>query len=124
MLCLRGAIVESLPEEPTAMSVKYPLALGDDEAVMGDGDVNAKRRRFDHCFSFMEISMEPGSSLKDMDSNKLKAEIKRWAKAVVTYARQHADETSSGSEGETNSLGLLQCYVYIFSFFSFWIHSM
>lgn len=79
------------------MSVKYPLALGDDEAVVGDGDVNAKRRRFDHCFSFMEISMEPGSSLKDMDSNKLKTEIKRWAKAVVIYARQVSSHFGSQS---------------------------
>ncbi|GMI99374.1 hypothetical protein HRI_003606700 [Hibiscus trionum] len=38
---------------------------------------------------FMEVPTEPGvSSLKELDSNKLKAEIKRWAKAVVGYARQ------------------------------------
>ncbi|GMI99373.1 hypothetical protein HRI_003606600 [Hibiscus trionum] len=35
------------------------------------------------------VPTEPGvSSLKELDSNKLKAEIKRWAKAVVGYARQ------------------------------------
>ncbi|KAK6911967.1 hypothetical protein RJ641_024060 [Dillenia turbinata] len=48
---------------------------------------SAKRRRFDKCFPFREISMEPGS-LQDQDSSKLKTEIKRWAKAVVAYARQ------------------------------------
>lgn len=32
--------------------------------------------------------MEEGKKLKEMDSNKLKSEIKKWAKAVVAYARQ------------------------------------
>lgn len=53
-----------------------------------DDQVSAKRRRTDRCFSFVEISTEPGKSLKDLDSNKFKIQIKRWAKAVVTYARQ------------------------------------
>ncbi|KAF8011627.1 hypothetical protein BT93_J2033 [Corymbia citriodora subsp. variegata] len=51
-----------------------------------------KKRRSASCFSFKEINMPAGStSLKDVDSNKLKAEIKRWAKVVVRYARQVSD---------------------------------
>ena len=61
------------------------MSMNNGEAVEGD---MAKRGRFDRCFSFVEISVEPGKSVKDMDSSKLKAEIKRWAKAVVAYARQ------------------------------------
>ncbi|KAL0319344.1 UNVERIFIED_CONTAM: hypothetical protein Sangu_2090600 [Sesamum angustifolium] len=52
-------------------------------------DDSMKRRRSTSCFSFMEISIDPGvKSLKHLDSQKLKDEIKKWAKAVVTYARQ------------------------------------
>ncbi|KAK8551269.1 hypothetical protein V6N13_119741 [Hibiscus sabdariffa] len=72
------------------MSVKRTVGLedkGGDEAVGGRS--NTKRRSFNRCFSFMEVPMEPAvSSLKELDSNKFKAEIKRWAKAVVGYARQ------------------------------------
>lgn len=69
------------------MSVKEGLALSKAKTVNGSG--SAKRMRFDRCFSFMEISsIEPGSSLKDLDSGKLKSGIKKWAKAVVAYARQ------------------------------------
>lgn len=67
------------------MSVRKSASLNNGEPM--EGDV-AKRGRFDRCFSFMEISVEPGKSVKDMDSSKLKADIKRWAKAVVAYARQ------------------------------------
>ncbi|KAG2728874.1 hypothetical protein I3843_01G219200 [Carya illinoinensis] len=68
------------------MSVKKCHSLDNGESVK-KGEV-AKRGRFDRCFSFREISVEPGKQLKDMDSYKLKSEIKRWAKAVVAYARQ------------------------------------
>ncbi|KAL0354590.1 UNVERIFIED_CONTAM: hypothetical protein Sradi_3905900 [Sesamum radiatum] len=52
-------------------------------------DDSTKRRRLSSCFSFREISIDPGmKSLKHLDSQKLKDEIKKWAKAVVTYARQ------------------------------------
>lgn len=72
------------------MSVKKTLALTNgNEAVKSNvTDTNTKRRRFNHCFSFKEVSVKPVSSLNDLDSNKLKAEIKKWAKAVVAYARQ------------------------------------
>ncbi|KAF8393490.1 hypothetical protein HHK36_021734 [Tetracentron sinense] len=67
------------------MSVKEAPAL----SGTGDqkGDVNAKRRRVDRHFSCVEITIEAGS-LKDLDSDKLKLDIKVWARAVVTYARQ------------------------------------
>lgn len=73
------------------MSVKQNIAppINGEDQIINKHDVSDKRRRFDRCFSFMEISIEPGtSSLKDLDSNKFKEEIKRWAKAVVAYARQ------------------------------------
>ncbi|KAL8149711.1 hypothetical protein AgCh_006649 [Apium graveolens] len=55
-----------------------------------------KRARSDNCFTFMEVSIESGiKSLKHLDSKKLKIQIKKWAKAVVTYARQVSDHVGS-----------------------------
>lgn len=60
------------------------------------GKETAKRARTDSCFTFMEVSIEPGiKSLKRLDSKKLKIQIKKWAKAVVTYARQVSDHFGS-----------------------------
>ncbi|KAE8674137.1 FBD-associated F-box protein [Hibiscus syriacus] len=72
------------------MSVNKTLALNNGDQVVKSNvtDTNRKRRRFNQCFSFKEVQVEPVSSLKDLDSTKFKAEIKRWAKAVVAYARQ------------------------------------
>ncbi|KDP40810.1 hypothetical protein JCGZ_24809 [Jatropha curcas] len=74
------------------MSVKKTLSLNNSKnknaVVKANRSVSSKSRRFNRCFSSMEIPVEPGKSLKEMDSFKLKAEIKRWAKAVVAYARQ------------------------------------
>ncbi|KAL4281242.1 hypothetical protein GQ457_03G041210 [Hibiscus cannabinus] len=79
------------------MSVKRSVGLEDngDKAVARSivgGSSKRARRSLNRCFSFMEVAMEPAvvsvSSLKELDSNKFKAEIKRWAKAVVGYARQ------------------------------------
>lgn len=59
-------------------------------------DESAKRQRFDRCYSFMEVTVEPGlKSLKHLDSKKFKLEIKRWAKAVVRYARQVSNHFGS-----------------------------
>ncbi|KAE8696411.1 FBD-associated F-box protein [Hibiscus syriacus] len=71
-------------------------------------DTNRKRRRFNQCFSFKELQVEPVSSLKDLDSTKFKAEIKRWAKAVVAYARQvsgkfGSTKRSDGRHGSSRS---------------------
>ncbi|TKY64403.1 hypothetical protein E2542_SST14298 [Spatholobus suberectus] len=80
------------------MSVKKSVSLNGGNAIANlKGQKPSKRRRFDRCFSSVELSMEPGKQLKDMDSTKLKAEIKRWAKAVVAYARQ-----VSGSFGNSH----------------------
>ncbi|KAB5574120.1 hypothetical protein DKX38_001314 [Salix brachista] len=68
------------------MSITKTFSLN--SKAVKDDQVSAKRRRSDRCFSFKEISIEPGKSLKHLDSNKFKIEIKRWAKAVVAYARQ------------------------------------
>ncbi|XWS16253.1 hypothetical protein CRYUN_Cryun34aG0069200 [Craigia yunnanensis] len=71
------------------MSVKKTVALDNGgEAVKSNvTSTNTRCNGFNHYFSFMEVSMETLSSLNDLDSNKLKAEIKRWAKAFVVYAR-------------------------------------
>ncbi|XP_030526376.1 uncharacterized protein LOC115738035 [Rhodamnia argentea] len=79
------------------------------EATGASNDaVVAKKRRTDRCFSFsfMEINIEKpagSTSLEDVDSNKLKAEIKRWAKAVVRYARQVSDRFGRSSSGSNVS---------------------
>ncbi|KAK9131060.1 hypothetical protein Sjap_011547 [Stephania japonica] len=64
--------------------------VGEPRGRGGDGmNGEAKRGRYDCCSSFAEITLEePVSSLKDLDSEKMKSEIKRWARAVVAYARQ------------------------------------
>ncbi|KAG9131148.1 hypothetical protein Leryth_020140 [Lithospermum erythrorhizon] len=55
-----------------------------------------KQGRFNRCFSFPAISIDPAvKSLKHVDSRKLKCQIRRWAKAVVTYARQLSDRQKS-----------------------------
>ncbi|KAI6671805.1 hypothetical protein NL676_006690 [Syzygium grande] len=75
------------------VSSSEPIGASNDAVV-------AKRRRTDRCFSFMEINIEKpagSTSLKDVDSNKLKFEIKRWAKAVVRYARQVSDRFARSS---------------------------
>ncbi|GAB4842423.1 hypothetical protein Ancab_012395 [Ancistrocladus abbreviatus] len=52
-------------------------------------EVSLKRRKSGSSSEFMEIKVEPrGKSLEDIDSEKLKDDIKRWAKAVVVYAYQ------------------------------------
>lgn len=43
--------------------------------------------------------MEPGKQLRDMDSDKLKAQIKKWAKVVVSYARQVSGRFGSSRSG-------------------------
>ncbi|PIN11769.1 hypothetical protein CDL12_15635 [Handroanthus impetiginosus] len=54
-----------------------------------DTQEGTKRRRVNGCLSFREISIDPTvKSLKHLDSQKLKDEIRKWAKAVVVYARQ------------------------------------
>jgi hypothetical protein len=72
------------------MSVKKSLSFNDGNASYNlKNQKSSKQRRFDRCFSSAEVvSMEQGKKLNEMDSNKLKSEIKRWAKAVVAYARQ------------------------------------
>ncbi|OIW11861.1 hypothetical protein TanjilG_31611 [Lupinus angustifolius] len=71
------------------MSIEKSLSLNDNNGhSIIKGQKSAKRRHSDRRSSSREVTLEQGKRLKDMDSNKLKAEIKRWAKAVVAYARQ------------------------------------
>lgn len=80
--------------QPFPKSLKKTLSLKSKtkkEALKKDDETSSKGRRFNSCFSFREITIEferKGSSLKDVDSNELKAKIVRWAKAIVDYARQ------------------------------------
>lgn len=85
-----------------AMSVNgaavIPINSGE---VANHNDDTGKRQRTDRCFSFMEITIEPGTkSLKHLDSKKFKSEIKRWAKAVVTYARQVSQRFGSSRKAQ------------------------
>ncbi|OMO66386.1 hypothetical protein COLO4_30598 [Corchorus olitorius] len=88
------------------MSVKKTVAPdGGESAVVNKNNVvttrtNTKRGSFKRCFSFVEVSMEPVSSLSELDSNKFKAEIKRWAKAVVAYARQVSGRLGSSRKSD------------------------
>ncbi|KAL5822603.1 hypothetical protein ACOSQ3_020512 [Xanthoceras sorbifolium] len=72
------------------MSIKKIPSLKDGGSASMKKQTSSKRRRLNTCFSFQEISIQrsPGKSLKDTDSDELKAKIVRWAKAVVAYARQ------------------------------------
>lgn len=82
-------------EENSAMPIYLSVT---DTATNGEVvNSTAKRQRSDSCFSFMEISIEPSGikSLKHLNSKKFKSEIKRWAKAVTSYARQLSDHFGS-----------------------------
>ncbi|KAG6507457.1 uncharacterized protein LOC121983035 [Zingiber officinale] len=64
-------------------------ASGDDDAASAAG----RRRRdgssvYERCVSGLEFALEAGRPLRELDPEKIKEEIKRWAKAVVAYARQ------------------------------------
>ncbi|WJX92029.1 hypothetical protein P8452_73727 [Trifolium repens] len=61
------------------MSVKKSLSFNDGNASYNlKNQKSSKQRRFDRCFSSAEVvSMEQGKKLNEMDSNKLKSEIKR-----------------------------------------------
>ncbi|KAG6593505.1 hypothetical protein SDJN03_12981, partial [Cucurbita argyrosperma subsp. sororia] len=80
------------------MSVKKSLSLTKAEEAKRSArhDAARKRRRsFDLCFSSPKLQMERGKSLKEMDSEKLKSGIRKWAKSVVAYARQVSDRFGS-----------------------------
>ncbi|KAG2589386.1 uncharacterized protein LOC120675919 [Panicum virgatum] len=55
----------------------------------GGGSRNRKQKaaRYGRCFSGLELSIGP-APLKDVDAGRLKDQIRRWAKAVVAFARQ------------------------------------
>lgn len=77
-----------------AVSKTVSIKKHDGDIVKGKEIV--KRSRSDSCFSSIEVSMEPGiKSLKRLDSKKFKAQIKKWAKTVATYARQVSDHFGS-----------------------------
>ncbi|KAI8018416.1 hypothetical protein LOK49_LG04G02790 [Camellia lanceoleosa] len=69
------------------MSVKEAVGRTNDHQVVKQKATAAKHQSFG--FSFVEASAVPGiTSLRRLDSKKLKLGIKKWAKNVATYARQ------------------------------------
>ncbi|KAL5702635.1 hypothetical protein ACHQM5_027830 [Ranunculus cassubicifolius] len=60
--------------------------------------VNKKSYPDEHFTSTVGISHNGNGRLEELDSEKLKMEIKKWAKAVVAHARQVSGyfEDSSG----------------------------
>ncbi|KAJ1284129.1 hypothetical protein BS78_03G180900 [Paspalum vaginatum] len=69
--------------------VRREQEVGDFRASRGGGSMRRSRTaaRYDRCLPGMELRIGPGP-LKDVDAEKLKGQIRRWAKAVVAFARQ------------------------------------
>ncbi|WCJ39609.1 hypothetical protein M5689_020586 [Euphorbia peplus] len=87
------------------MSIKKTVSLKDNNGgSTGNKGSSSKRRKTSRCFSFMEIPMEQGKTLKEMDSKKFKVEIKKWTKAVVAYARQVSDRFGSSRKNDDQEL--------------------
>lgn len=79
-------------------SLGKSLSLKESAQTVKNSSRGAKKRCTSSrlCFSFMEISVDPSmKSLKHLDSDKLKEGIKKWAKAVATYARQVSQRLGS-----------------------------
>lgn len=86
-----------MEEDSVGITPKEAVAPGKVEGgVIKSSQNGAKRGRSDHCFSFVQISIDPGvKSLKQLDSKKFKEDIKKWAKRVAAYARQLSDRFGS-----------------------------
>ncbi|KAK2654326.1 hypothetical protein Ddye_014182 [Dipteronia dyeriana] len=89
------------------MSIKKILSLnkGAGSASLKK-ETGSKRRKLGTRFSFQEISIQRSTenkSLKDMNSDELKTKIRRWAKAVVAYARQVSGKFGSSSRVDRNN---------------------
>ncbi|KAJ8465525.1 hypothetical protein OPV22_028077 [Ensete ventricosum] len=69
------------------MSADRKDQAGASEGEADGGDERPVRPRYERWLSGLELAMEAGP-LKDLDPEKLRNEIRRWAKAVVAYARQ------------------------------------
>ncbi|CAO2203743.1 unnamed protein product [Urochloa humidicola] len=63
-------------------------------------DGKRKAARYGRCFSGLELSIGPGQ-LKDVDAGRLKDQIRRWAKAVVAFARQISFGSPRSGGGDT-----------------------
>jgi hypothetical protein len=100
-------------------SKSLPARRADEGGESGDGAVvrddegggggsrtrKQKAARYGRCFSGLELSIGP-APLKDVDAERLKDQIRRWAKAVVAFARQISfgsprSATTSGGGGNT-----------------------
>ncbi|KAK1362857.1 hypothetical protein POM88_038418 [Heracleum sosnowskyi] len=83
----------------------------DSGVVEGKDIVKRSRSRSSNgCFSAVEVSIEPGiNSLKRLDSKKFKAQIKKWAKTVATYARLVLDMSNSPGLSSNHSWRVFSC---------------
>lgn len=75
----------------------------------GGGSGNSRKQkpsaRYDRCFSGLELSSIGSGPLKDVDAGKLKDQIRRWAKAVVAFARQISFGSPRSAIATTSSGG-------------------
>lgn len=70
------------------MSLKKVLPASNYKTVTGEVNTTNHGRFVHYCLSSSrEISIDPVSSLKDLDPDKLKSEIKKWAKSVAAYSQ-------------------------------------
>uniref|UniRef100_A0A5K1E5N8 Uncharacterized protein n=1 Tax=Nymphaea colorata TaxID=210225 RepID=A0A5K1E5N8_9MAGN len=71
------------------MSIDVPPPVDEEKKEAGGAEsaLTNNVKKFDRCFSGLDLTIEAGS-LRDVDSDKLKNGIKKWARAVVAYARQ------------------------------------
>lgn len=92
-----------MEEDSEGKSVSRRGGGPESNTIISASDDGTKRRQSSGCFSFIEISIDPGvKSLKHLDSEKFKDEIKKWAKAVVTYARQVSQYFDSSPRSSTS----------------------
>ncbi|KAL8118702.1 hypothetical protein AgCh_016276 [Apium graveolens] len=84
-----------MKESSIGRAVSQTVSINKHDSGIVQGKEIVKRSRSHGCFSSIQVSIEPGKSLKRLDSKKFKAQIKKWAKTVATYARQVSDHFGS-----------------------------
>ncbi|KAG0491611.1 hypothetical protein HPP92_005009 [Vanilla planifolia] len=70
---------------------------GEDE----DEQEKGKKARFGRCFTVLDLKID--RLLRELNSEKLKEDIRRWARAVVRYARQLSRTLSGISSSRRRS---------------------
>ncbi|KAH0452575.1 hypothetical protein IEQ34_019874 [Dendrobium chrysotoxum] len=62
-----------------------PLSRSREEEAEENGD-KVKKPRYDRCLTGLDLKLD--RPIRELDPEKLKNEIRRWARAVARYARQ------------------------------------